>query len=330
MEDTIKVFKEHKEHILGKVVVGAVGLFALSVAMGSFYTIETGTVGVISTFGSYDKEAKEAGLHFKLPFAQKVYIVDTKMQSANYNSTTAQENFNANNSGIYNLKQITVLDSKNLPISLDITVQFMINKNDAVSVLSNYGENYFDKTIHARIREAVRDTAGAFQAETIALERDKLMVALTEKVKDKLVALPEFQLVNISLRDIELPPLVVQKINEVQQAKQEEQRLSMVELQTIKQQSINKTTAETRLIEVTTAARAEAEKRRIEAEGEALAITVKAKAQADANLLVQKSLSPELIRYNEVNRWSGELPKLLVKNGDPTMMFSVPDEISKK
>jgi len=42
------------------------------------YTIETGTVGVLSTFGKYDPQEKQPGLHLKIPLFQQIKVFDVK------------------------------------------------------------------------------------------------------------------------------------------------------------------------------------------------------------------------------------------------------------
>lgn len=297
------------------IALGALTAFAL---LSSVYTIETGTVGVLSTFGKYDPEEVTAGLHVKLPIIQNVLRVDIKMQTANYSGRDDRDDWQ----GIYNLPEISVLDAKNLPIGLDVSIQFAVNASSASEMLEHYGDNYFVKVLHPVIRDVVRDVVGKYQAETVASQRSQINAELEAALQQEITKLPEFSLSNVALRDIRLPDLVMQKINQVQEAKQEEQRLKMVELQAQQDQRIKQTQAETTLIQVTTAAKAEAEKLRIEAEGRALAIAVEAKAQAEANALIAKSVTPELVRYNEVLRWNGQMPTTLVKDGSAGLLIS--------
>ncbi len=62
-------------------------------------------------------------------------------------------------------------------------------------------------------------------------------------------------------------------------------------------------------------ARAEAEKRIEQARGEAEQIRLKAQAEAEANRIVSESLSPTLLQYEAVKRWTGELPRFTGGNG---------------
>jgi regulator of protease activity HflC (stomatin/prohibitin superfamily) len=240
------------------------------------------------------------------------------MQTANYNGQADRDP----SDGVYNLPRITVLDEKNLPIGLDVSVQFNVKPTGASESLEKYGRNYFDKAIHPVVRDVVRDVVGKYQAETIASQRNQINSELEAVMKQELDKLPEFVLINLALRDIELPPLVMEKIKQVQEAKQEESRLKMVDLQAQQEQRIKQTQAETNLIQVTTAAKAEADKLRIEAEGRAQAILLEAKAQAEANLLIAKSLTPELLKNNEIKQWNGVMPTTFVRDGGTGLLLS--------
>lgn len=56
--------------------------------------------------------------------------------------------------------------------------------------------------------------------------------------------------------------------------------------------------------------KAEALKAEEKARGEANAVMLRAQAEADANLLISKSLTPELVQYEAIKRWTGELPRM--------------------
>jgi len=135
-----------------------------------------------------------------------------------------------------------------------------------------------------------------------------------------------FVLNELSLRDIGLPKVIMEKVEAVQSAKQEEQRLGMVLKQTEQNQKISTMNAETKLIEATTAARAEAERLRLVSEGNAKAILTEAEAQAKANEVVAKSVTPALIEYNAVKAWDGTPPQTLVNGGGqsiPNMILGI-------
>ncbi|MBT3726941.1 hypothetical protein HOG21_04560 [bacterium] len=110
------------------------------------------------------------------------------------------------------------------------------------------------------------------------------------------MALP-FDLNDVLIRNIELPEVVEKKVIAVQEAKQEEERLSMVEKQAQKNKEIT-------IIKASAAA----EQQKIEADAKAYVILKEAVATADANKKISESITKELIKYNTVNTWDGKLP----------------------
>lgn len=284
-----------------------IGFMTILVLMGSFYTIETGYVGVVSTMGKYNTDEAQPGLHFKVPVVQKIIKFDVKMQTANYDKRSHE-----GQKGVIDKPSITVLDDKNLPIDLDVSVQFMPKPDQADIILSKYGKNYFEKKMNPIIRNGIRDVVGQFKAETISVNRNELGEKVKDRVKKDFEG-SEFIINDVVIRDIRLPKVILQKVEEVQKAKQEEQRLAMVEKQAEKQQKIKTIEAQTHLIQVTTKAKAEAEQKRIAADAEAYAVLTKAEAQAKANNKLSKSLTSELIKYREIDRWDGVMPKTLLQ-----------------
>jgi regulator of protease activity HflC (stomatin/prohibitin superfamily) len=298
-------------------VVGAVLLFFL--AFSTVYTIESGTVGVLSTFGRYDPQEKQPGLHLKLPLVQSVHVFDVRMHTVNYKNAKEE----GPQSGVINKPAIEVLDNKNLPISVELTVQYTPYQDQAAEILTRYGINYFEKLINPIVRDVVRDVVGKYQAEKIAADRtaiaNEIRAALGEKFRD----LP-FQFHDVAMRNIVLPPIVLKKIEEVQLAKQEEQRLEMVEKQAEKNQKIKTIEANTKLIEVTTQAKAEAERARIEADAKAYQILKEAEAIASANQLIANSLTDKLIQYKSVEKWNGTYPATLMQGEGKGVLLQLP------
>ncbi len=283
------------------------------------YTIESGNVGVLSTFGKYDPEEKEPGLHLKLPLVQSVKVFDVRLQTVNYKSVKDLPD----KGGVINKPAIQVLDNKNLPIGVELTVQFTPDKNEAAEILTRYGANYFEKLINPIVRDVVRDVIGKYQAEKIAADRTVIAREIRAVLGEKFKALP-FHLHDVALRNIRLPQIVLKKIEEVQLAKQEEQRLAMVEKQAEKNQRIKTIEANTKLIEVTTQAKAQAEKKRIEADAKAYQIMKEAEAIAKANRLVADSLTDRLIRYKSVEKWNGTYPATLMQGGGKGLILQLP------
>lgn len=296
-----------------KAKIGIIAAVVLTVLFfSSFYTIKSGTVGVISTLGKFSEEEVLPGAHFKIPFVQTVYVFDTKLHTVNYDlRTKTPEELGQ---GVIDRENIVVLDDKNLSVDLDVSVQFKPKPEEADAILKKYGENYFEKLINPRIRNVVRDVVGQYQAETISLRRNELGQELLARVRKNFED-TEIIISNVAVRNIRLPEIIKKKAEAVQTAKQEEQRLAMVEQQAQRNQMIKKIDAETRFIEVTTKARAAAEQQKIAADAKAYALLKEAKAQAEANRLISQSISAPLIRYRQIEKWNGTVPQTIVGDG---------------
>lgn len=288
-------------------------------AVSATYTVETGTVGILSTFGKYQEEPVLPGLHVKIPLIQQVHILDVKLQSANYIGRKDLPD----KKGVINKPYISVLDNKNLPIGIDLTVMYTPNVNEGSIILGKYGVNYFDKLINPNVRDVVRDVIGKYPAEQIASDRTVISGELKARLDKKFEKMP-FVLNEISLRNIQLPKIVLKKVEEVQIAKQEEQKLAMVENQARKKQKIQTIQANTRLIEITTRAKADAQKQKIEADAKAYKLKIEAQAIAEANTVIAKSITKELISYKSIEKWSGMYPKLLMQGSDTNTILQLP------
>ncbi len=308
-----------------KVIFGIATVLVLVIlASIATFTIESGTVGVKSTFGEYSDITLEPGLHFIIPGVQSYRVLDIKMQTVHYQGKKDLPDLD----GVLNKPRIMVLDSKNLNIGVEITVQFVPDKEKAKDILVNYGANYFEKLINPNIRDIVRNVAGHYQAEEIAIKRTGIGDEIFANIQDKFKGQP-FVLSDIQIRNIDLPDIVRAKIEEVQLAKQEEQRLAMIEKQAHKNQQIKSIEANTILIEVTTRAKADAEKKRIEAEANAYQITKEATALAVANKQIAESITQEFIQYEAIQKWKGHYPQMLVSDKDGISMLMQLPQLDK-
>jgi len=308
--------------LMTNIILGFVGfIFALVLILSMVFTVPSGYVGVKYTFGKISQIELQPGIHFLIPFIDSVKVFDTKSQTVNYNGSSDKPD----EDGIINFPAIGILDEKNLPISLDVTVQFIAKPEYADEIVSSIGWNYYEKRLNSIVRDVIRDVAGQYQAETIAANRAEINTRMKEDLIRAMNDLP-FTISELSLRDIGLPPVIMDKVKAVQEAKQEEQRLGMVLKQAEQSQKIQTTQAETKFIEVSTAARAESERLKLISEGTAKAILIEAEAQARANQMLAESVTSSLVQYNAVKTWNGTPPQTLVSSGNqsiPNMILGI-------
>ena len=295
-----------------KLVATVAVLLLIAVTMlGSFYTIDSGKVGVIQTFGRYQETVSQPGLHWKRPFIDTVLEKDVKLQTATYSGQEDGED----GDGIINKPHLDVLDAKNVSYDIELSVMFTPVAEKMPEILSIYGENYFDKKINPIVRDVVRDVGGKYSVESIADHRDAINSEIRSRLVEEFKPLP-FLFSDAALRKLQLPQNIMQKIVGVQEAKQEEERLKIINRQAEQNKQITITNAQ-----------AEKEKIIIAAQADAESTLTRAKAQAEANERISQSLTPLLVKQNQVEKWSGQVPTVM--SGESTGLLFNMGEIGK-
>lgn len=275
------------------------GIILLLILAKPFIIITEGERGILSTNGKYEERTLLPGLHFLIPVIQKVYLVDTKVRIINYADKI--DRASTTGDGILLKPAITVLDKRGLPVSIDMTVQYRLNAQVAAQTISNWGFSWEDKIIDPVARDVVRNVVGQYEAESLPIMRN----AIAQKIEAGIRATVEGQknapaeLASIQLRDIGLPQKVRDQIERVQVAKQEVERA---------QQDVER-------------AKQEALKKETEAQGIANAVTIEAKAKAEANYLIGKSLTPGLLKLEQI-QVQGKFNDALKENKDAKIFLT--------
>lgn len=276
-----------------------------------FTIIEEGERGILSTNGKYSDQALLPGLHFIIPVIQKVYIVDTKVRIINY-ASSVEAGGGSMSSGIGAKPAITVLDKRGLPVSIELTVQYRLNAQVAAQTISNWGFSWEDKIVNPVVRDIVRNVIGKYDAEMLPQMRNTIATEIETGIRESVAGLENSpaDLQSVQLREIVLPDKVKEQIERVQIAKQEVQRAEQ-EVQKAQQDAL-KRAAE---------AKGVAEKARIEAQGAADAITIEAEAKSKANALIAKSLTPDLIKLEQI-QIQGKFNEALKENKDAKIFLT--------
>ena len=266
-------------------------LLILGIFAKPFVVINQGEVGILSTTGKFDDKPLGAGMHFYIPIIQKVYVVDTRVHIINYKRNAEIGSMNDSTGSMKLYPAINVLDSRGLPITIELTVGYRLNPASAAKTIANYGFNWEDKIINPLVRDVVRNVIGRFPAEDLPVKRNQIATLINAdmaKQLDKLKFNPVL-LESVQLREIILPQKIKQQIEAVQVAKQQAERVKY-EVLRAKQEAQKKAALATGV----------AEAKKIQAQGEADAVTIRAKAEANANKLISNSLSSELLKLKQI------------------------------
>jgi regulator of protease activity HflC (stomatin/prohibitin superfamily) len=286
-------------------VIGVVLLLAVA---KPWTIINSGELGILKTLGKYQDEPLYPGFHFLLPFVQNVVIVDTKVRQTDY----SQSEVLSDRRGINQRPPISILDSRGLPVDVELTVQYSLKPQIAPHTIANLGMNWEDKTINPNARDVVRSVIGNYTAEELPLKRNAIAQLIQQGMTERLSQLENnpINLVAIQLRGIVLPVRIKDQIEKVQIAKQEAERT---------RNEVERTKLEA--MKVAEKSRGEAEAKRIEAKGNADKRTIEAKAEAEANYLISKSLTKDLIQMRQIEI-QGKFNDALRENKDAKIFLT--------
>jgi len=273
--------------------------------------INSGQVGVMVTAGKFDPMPLQPGLHFFIPFIQRVLIVDTKVRVINYTSSE-KGSVSASREGLLENNSISVLDNRGLPVDVDLTVQYRLRASSAPETIASWGLSWEEKIINPVVRDVIRSVIGKFPAEELPGKRNEIAIMIEDEIRKKVESLTNkpVELESVQLRAIILPAKIQEQIERVQVARQETER-ARYEVEKAKQE------AEKRAAQ----AQGEADAKRIQAQGNAQAILIEAEANAKSNDLISKSLTNQLLDLRSIEV-QGKFNDALRENKDASIFLT--------
>lgn len=276
--------------VVGSSVAVAVGLVALTVLGGSWYTVGEGYRGVALRNGAVVGTA-EPGLGFKMPIIDSVVDISVQSNARLFEGVLA-----------YSKDQQTA--------DLTISVNYRLPPDQVETIYAEYGgeEGVISRLLDRQVPQAVKNVFGQYNAVTAIQDRARLVAdvqnALMAQVKGPII------IESVQIENIDFSSAYEQSI--------EARMLAEVEVQKVRQNAEReKVTAEITVIQAQAEAdaqlaraTAEAEATRIRGEAEASAIKAKAEALKD---------NAGLIALIQAEKWNGALPTTMIP--DSTVPF---------
>ncbi len=263
----------------------ACGVLALTCVLAglSGYTVETGEVAVLSQFGKVYGTAEE-GMHFRLPLIQTY----TKLIVRNTN---------------YDFNQMSVSTKDMQSILLDLKVQLTIK--DAENVYKAFKTRYEEDLIRPRVNEIVQASISKYTIEEFISKRQELSTLVFKELQDEFIKYG-FEVTNVSIINHDFS-LEYEKAVEAKKIAEQKVETAKFEQNKLKVEAENKIELE----------QLEQEKRIVEAENKIKLATFEyqeRELRAKANKVEAESLSPNLLKKMEIEKWDGKLPQV-VGNG---------------
>lgn len=280
------------------VSTGIIVILLASVALGSFVVIPAGHTGVVVTMGSVSDIVLQEGLHFKIPFAQQVVLLDNR---------------------IVKLEVTTQAFSKDLQtVSAVLAINYRVDKGMSHSIYKNIGGAYESVLVIPAVNEVLKAVVAEYTASTLVANRSVVSVQLDDNMKSKLQA-SGIIVEDINVIDWDFSDEYIAAIEQKQVAEQ-----NLIKTRTEQEQAV--VIAEASAKQKVIAAQADADSAIIAAEARAKQIAVEADAQAEANRKLSESLSNELINYETINKWDGKLPEVQTGSGGALIGIDLPKE----
>lgn len=276
----------------GLIAGGIIGLFAVSVLFGSWYTVDQGYRGVILRNGAVVGMA-QPGLGFKAPIIDSVYDISVQ---------THVETFD----------KMVSYSADQQPAEMRVSVNYRLLPDKVAEVYATYQslEGLLNRLIRPHVFQATKVVFGQYTAARAIQDRGKLnadtAAAIQSAVGDDPVVIESVQIENIDFSD-------------AYEASIEQRMLAEVEVQKIRQNAEReKVNAEITV----TKARAAADAVRAQAQAEADAIKLRGEAEAQAIEARGKALrdNPALVSLVQAEKWNGALPTTMVPGSALPMM----------
>lgn len=150
-----------------------------------FSSVPAGHRGVITTFGKPQDDVMTEGIHFVLPVAQRMNLVNVAIQRSNDQGEAASKDLQT--------------------VRTTITLNYHVKPDAAVSVFRDLSNDPESRIVQPAVQEAVKAVTAKFTAEELIskreLVRNDIMQDLTERMSRHGMTIDEMSITNFRFSD---------------------------------------------------------------------------------------------------------------------------------
>ena len=279
--------------LIGKLApILIVVILLLVAAAGVFVKVDAGTVGVVKRFGAVKDVALPEGLHFKMPFAEEVVPMTTRLTASEAKATAASRDL-----------QI---------VTTDVTTTYSINGDLAPLTFQRVGtpEKIAVTIVNPAVQESVKAVTAKFTAEQLVTQREVVKQQIQQAIETFInTTLGEkdvegaLNIANVAITDFKFSEEFNKAIESKVQAEQAALQAKNEKLRRVTQ------------------AEAANEEVKLAAAAQAFTIEAESVARAEAITREAEALSgrPEVLRLRTIERWDGVMPR--ITSGDGVMQM---------
>ncbi|MBM3291554.1 prohibitin family protein [Candidatus Bathyarchaeota archaeon] len=285
--------------------IGIIGLFIIIVGIvllsNSFVTVNAGYRGVLLTWGKPTATFNE-GLHFKIPIAQQVVMMNVQVQKAETTETAASSDLQ--------------------DVGTTIAVNYRLDPNWVMEIYTTLQLEAEQRVINPNIQESIKAVTAGFTAEELITKRPDVKTRFESTLEDHL---DRFHIIveSVSITNFEFSQsftkAIEDKVTQQQKALEAENKLKQITAEA--QQKVIQAEAEKKA--AIAKAEGEAQAQIIKAESEANATKVIAEATAYQIELINKKIAdnPYYLQYAWIQEWDGQLPSTLIGDENVTLLL---------
>lgn len=301
-QDVVKFVKKIKKFIF----VGITVLILIILGFNSYTIVQDGTVKTQTFLGKVDPKPVLPGFHIVNPFASfETYSTkDIKIS--------------------YDKLQVPSQDKFKSTVDMTVMLQFDGSKAPMNRINAGTQEQALDKYVEQKLLSTVREFGKSvpkaqdlFNADIQAKLQDSVQKEIEEYARPY-----GYTVKQIFLQDITLPEVIMKQVTNTK-IREEQVNAAQADLDRVAKESQQKVKQ----------AEAEREARANEAvanERDADAKLYAAKKEAEANAVLQRTITPEMIRWKELENdgvraraYKGDVPKTYVGTSDSKMIFDL-------
>ena len=283
-----------QKNIIRIVVIVVATLLVLVLATDCFSTVPVGSTGILLTFGKVEEgKALSEGLHFKLPFVQKIVAMDNRVNK---------------------LELSTEAFSKDIQtVSATLAVNYRLQAEKSFEIYKSHGTQYEQNIIIPATHEVLKSVCAQYTAEELISKRaessDMMRDELDTKLSEMGITITDFNIIDFDFSDEFINAVESKQVAEQLKKKAAtENETAIAQAEREKQVAIKQAEADAEKLRLN--AEAKAASTLIAAEAEANAVKLAADAEAYRMQNEGKYVTDALIDKIIAENWDGKLPSV--------------------
>ncbi len=161
-------------HLYKKIILGSVAFIVLIIFLLSFTTVKAGQKAVVLNFGAYKGKTLEPGLHWLMPFRDKIVKMDVTVIKQEQGVRAATKD----------LQDVTA----------QVALNHQIDPDHVSDVYVSLTKDYEERVIVPSLQESVKAATAKYTAEELITKRSEVREEIKRLLTDKLV--PHHMIVN--------------------------------------------------------------------------------------------------------------------------------------